>query len=568
MKEMTDSSDAWLVWRSQLPEAKRNPRVAAQLAREANERGEHMLAAAVAERALRRLSLVSPAADALPLRQQLALALARSGATDEAMEVLRDSLIATPEDAETLGLLGRLQKDFAERAPTPEASARHLRQALDCYAKGFAMEDSVYCGINAAVLAALTGDLARARVMARQILELSPDKDRLWSAATSAIACMLCGENERARAALLQADRAGSTRRADLAVVRREVRRLADVLPASAEDYDTCFRPAAVAVFHGHAHDLGEAERSKLARWLEANNVVCAWSAAGSGQEAVFLTCAAALGIETCVVLPEAEPRGACQRAVAGADFVEVADAAASEGSGAELARHLAAARAAARAASWDVPLLPVTSGADTPSHWKNMTCSPFKLRQDEPEEPVVAADRGMLMARLWVQVRPDEANASSRCAEICASWQGDHARPSLANGTAGPFVFGWPTMTEAVRSAWQLRQQMRDGGLGGACTFVLHASAEARTEIPLAPSLRRLQPGQIHTTGRFADLAALEKCEDFDLCYVGTVDCEAEPLGVRLYRLRESGTRNSTLSSRGFSDGSVGSGMGTASRC
>jgi len=253
---------------------------------------------------------------------------------------------------------------------------------------------------------------------------------------------------------------------------------------------------------------------------------------------------------------------------VAGADFVEVADAAASEGSGAELARHLAAARAAARAASWDVPLLPVTSGADTPSHWKNMTCSPFKLRQDEPEEPVVAADRGMLMARLWVQVRPDEANASSRCAEICASWQGDHARPSFSNGTEGPYVFGWPTMTEAVRSAWQLRQQMRDGGLGGACTFVLHASAEARTEIPLAPSLRRLQPGQIHTTGRFADLAALEKCEDFDLCYVGTVDCEAEPLGVRLYRLRESGTRNSTLSSRGFSDGSVGSGMGTASRC
>ena len=187
MKEMTDSSDARLVWRSQLPEAKRNPRVAAQLAREANERGEHMLAAAVAERALRRLSLVSPAADALPLRQQLALALARSGATDEAMEVLRDSLIATPEDAETLGLLGRLQKDFAERAPTPEASARHLRQALDCYAKGFAMEDSVYCGINAAVLAALTGDLARARVMARQILELPPDKDRLWSAATSAM---------------------------------------------------------------------------------------------------------------------------------------------------------------------------------------------------------------------------------------------------------------------------------------------------------------------------------------------------------------------------------------------
>jgi hypothetical protein len=301
---------------------------------------------------------------------------------------------------------------------------------------------------------------------------------------------------------------------------------------------------------------------------LEAHNVVCAWSAAGSGQEAIFLTCAAALGIETCVVLPEAVPREACRRAVVGADFVEVADAAASEGSGAELARHLAAARAAARAASWDVPLLPVTTGADTPAHWENMTYSPFKLCPSEAAERAVAADRGALMACLWVQVHADAANAASRCAEMCASWQGDHVRPSLANGTAGPFVFGWPTMTEAVRSAWQLRQRMRAGGVGGACTFVLHASAEARTEIPLAPSLRRLQPGQIHTTGRFADLAALEKCEDFDLCYVGTVDCEAEPLGVRLYRLRESGTRNSTLSSRGFSDGSVGSGMGTASRC
>jgi hypothetical protein len=34
-----------------------------------------------------------------------------------------------------------------------------------------------------------------------------------------------------------------------------------------------------------------------------------------------------------------------------------------------------------------------------------------------------------------------------------------------------------------------------------------------------------------------------LDRGRNFDLCYVGTIDCEAEPLGMRLYHLLGCGS-------------------------
>ena len=158
-----------------------------------------MLALALAERALAQISLVAEPPAAAALRGQMALALARSGATEEAMEVLQDSLVAGAGNAETLGLCGRLHKDLAERAASDKEAREHRGRALEFYAEGFAREEDAYCGINAAVLAALTGDLPQARETAQRVLRTAPVADRLWAAATEAMARMLCGETERAR---------------------------------------------------------------------------------------------------------------------------------------------------------------------------------------------------------------------------------------------------------------------------------------------------------------------------------------------------------------------------------
>ncbi len=542
MDEVTDSSGAWLDWREQLPVAKVNPRVAVQLAREANSRGEHMLALAVAEKALRQLSLVSEPGEAVPLRQQMALALGRSGATEEAIEVLRDSSVAAPEDGESLGLLGRLHKDLADRAATEADAARYRQKALEFYARGFAADRRPYCGINAAVLSVLTGDLPLARAMARQVEELPSQQDRLWTVATTAVVRLICGEKEGARDALQLVDRVNSLRRSDLAVVRREVRRLALALEGEAGIYDTCFRPAAVAVFHGSGRRLGDGEQVRLIRWLENHHVVCAWSAAVSGQEAEFLERSAVCGVETCAVLPESTPREHCRKAAERASLVDfISEAATAGDAAADLARRMATARALARAASWDVPLLTVATGV-RPDFWSGLSGAPFMLSGEASRAPAAEADgvHNRMRAVLCVRAVSGSAERPEGAPDLSAIWASHAARCGPSNGRGGPYFFAWPTMAEAGLAAMDLQRQLHAGRARADCTFVLHACAQEPADDRLGEWASRMYPGRVHATGRFGDLAALEQHAQFDLCYVGTIDCQAEPLGIRFYYLRQ----------------------------
>jgi tetratricopeptide (TPR) repeat protein len=543
MDEVADAPDIWLAWRDQLPVAAQDPRVAVQLAREANSRGEHMLALAVAEKALRQLTLVSDPGEAVPLRQQMALALARSGSTEEAIEVLRDSAVAVPEDAESLGLLGRLHKDLADRAATAGGVAQHRQRALEFYARGFAIDRSPYCGINAAVLSALTGDLPRARKMARQLAALPSQQDRLWTVATTALVHLICGEKEEAREALQLADRVHGLRRSDLAVVRREVRRVALALDEEAGAYDKCFRPVAVAVFHGGGSRLGEGEEVRLMRWLEDRHVVCAWSAAASGQEAEFLERAAAWGLETCAVLPESAPREHCRKAVERASFVDfVAEAATKDAAAEDLARRIATARALARADSWDVPLLAVAADSP-PEFWSGLSGESFLLRTDSGGGAGAAGGGERMRAVLCVRAVPGAAECPEGAPDLSAIWANHAARCGAANGRGGPYFFAWPTMAEAGGAALDLQRRLQVGGARPGWSFVLHACAEEPAEGRLGEWASRMYPGRVHATGRFGELAALERQDQFDLCYVGTIDCQAEPLGVRFYHLRQPRT-------------------------
>ena len=539
MDELPTSPVSFSGWRERVAGARKSPREAVQLAREANSRGEHMLALALAEGALRQLSLVASPHETVSLRQQIALALARSGETEQALEVLQDSLVVSPPDAGVLGLLGRLHKDFAERARTVEDAERHLRQAGEFYAKGFALEQSFHCGINAAVLAALTGETALAQKTARCVLQLPPVEDRLWSSATIATAWMICGDEERARQALLQADRAGATRRADLAVVRKEVRKLAAVLHGDSGFHDSCFGPAAVAAFYGRGEKLGDSERARLARWLEDHHVVCAWSAVASGEEVEFLERAAPLGVETCAVLPGAMPRSDWRKAVERASFLDLVDGGEAQVGGAdELARYIATARAAARAASWDVPLLTVSAGAP-PSFWENFPRESFVLREPTPKESAAETCGNGVSAVLCISASREKDEHSLAASHLRKIW-GDHpARHGSSNGSGGPCLFSWSTIADAVHGAMELQKRVQSGSVKNSCTFVLHASAGPTPDARLTDWARRVYPGRIHATGRFADLAALEFRKNFDLSYVGTIDCQAEPLGTRLYQLR-----------------------------
>jgi tetratricopeptide (TPR) repeat protein len=109
-------------------------------------------------------------AAAAPLRRELALALARAGQTEEAQELLRDLLTELPPDAETLGLVGRINKDLALGCADAAEARAHLESALAFYLDGYRRDGDAYCGINAASLHVLLGRQEAARDLAAEVV--------------------------------------------------------------------------------------------------------------------------------------------------------------------------------------------------------------------------------------------------------------------------------------------------------------------------------------------------------------------------------------------------------------
>ncbi|MDZ7587872.1 MAG: tetratricopeptide repeat-containing protein [Parasphingorhabdus sp.] len=133
------------------------------------------------------------------------LGLARAGASARAWELFTAAgWNARADDPAALTLKGRLLKDQAKMAEGP-ARATIFRHSADAYAAAAALAPATYPLINAASLALLSEDEARARDLARQVLELldsgehTPDTP-YWLTATRAEALLFgpeprgCGE--------------------------------------------------------------------------------------------------------------------------------------------------------------------------------------------------------------------------------------------------------------------------------------------------------------------------------------------------------------------------------------
>jgi signal transduction histidine kinase len=183
-------------------------------------------------------------AAAAPLRRELALALARAGQTEEARELLRDLLTELPPDAETLGLVGRINKDLALGSADAEEARALLRKALAFYLEGYRRDGDAYCGINAASLHVLLGQQEAARGLAAEVLEAVDTDDAFWRSAIQAEAALLLGRAAEATMHYAACARQGAKRRADLQSVWTQARRLCAVLHGDAGCLDACFGEA------------------------------------------------------------------------------------------------------------------------------------------------------------------------------------------------------------------------------------------------------------------------------------------------------------------------------------
>lgn len=283
---------------------KNKPHQAFRQAVKANSRGESSVTIARGYDALKSLSLFEHVSVAAPLRQQLALALARVGALDEAGEVLRDLLVSGTPDGETFGLLGSVCKRLSESTQNPELARLHLLNACEFYGAGFSAYRDAYCAINAAACRARLGDGEAATALAGEVLGLPLTGDDYWDAATRAEALLLQGMTQRAVVAYAEAVSLAGGRWADLGTTRKQCRQLCQTLYGDAALFDEVFGVWSVAMLVGSVE--GAADRNAVAattvEWLRKRGVVCVWLSAGT--DPILGAGAMRAGIETCVYLP------------------------------------------------------------------------------------------------------------------------------------------------------------------------------------------------------------------------------------------------------------------------
>jgi hypothetical protein len=138
------------------------------------------------------------------------IALARAGAIDHAWgQFCAGGYDRMDEDPAALTVKGRLLKDQALRA-SGEARRAFYLQSADAYQRSAALQPATYPLINAATLALLSGDRARAEAAAREVIAriaAEPDEPETpyYRAATEAEALLLLGRRAEAEAALAAA---------------------------------------------------------------------------------------------------------------------------------------------------------------------------------------------------------------------------------------------------------------------------------------------------------------------------------------------------------------------------
>lgn len=263
------------------------------------------------------------------LRQLMALALARSGATENALTVLERLRSESHADEETLGLIAGLHKDRALESLDPKRRESELVLAHEAYLTAHRQTGGYWTGVNAATLALLRGRGDEARALAQQVAGAgraalaraeAEGQDTYWVLATLGETALLEGHIDDALRHYARAGAVGTGRLGDLSSTRRNARLICTHLGLSSSTVDTCFQVPAVAVCAGHLVDrpgrprprfppeLEPAVAAALRGRIRESGSCIGYASAACGTDILFLEEMLALGGEIRVVLPyEAE---------------------------------------------------------------------------------------------------------------------------------------------------------------------------------------------------------------------------------------------------------------------
>jgi class 3 adenylate cyclase len=261
------------------------------------------------------------------LQYRAILNLSRSGANRRAKQLWQrysvQADLDNKESADTLeenisALGARLDREEAYAGDARQRPAR-LKKAAAQYESVYQRTDSPFLGINAAVLNELSGDTARAKEIAAQIVQACAksnphsQEDAYQLAADRAAASLLLDDLDDARKAIEQAA-ALSTSAASIASTRKQLILLCD---HKRLDHDIIALLRNRAVIHYTGHMIAPAGATgrfpagaeahvaaRIAAELTANNVGYGYGSLACGADTLFVEALITRNAEVDVVLP------------------------------------------------------------------------------------------------------------------------------------------------------------------------------------------------------------------------------------------------------------------------
>ncbi|MDB6027924.1 MAG: uncharacterized protein JWM68_4147 [Verrucomicrobiales bacterium] len=307
------------LWEDRVPMVWRNVEIYRRAVDAALKLGESFLAFDIAAEGLENFK------GDLRLTQLQALALARTGATRRANELLEQLRLSGHQDEETLGILARTHKDFWLISTDAKEKTHHLKMSFSLYAEAYRRNHGYYSGVNAAATALLAGQKDIAYQLAHAVAELCrstletldvESEERYWLQATLAESYLIQGNLLMAERFYKNASDFGGQHWVVLNRTRSQARLLLEAVGKRPNVLDNCFKLPRIVVCSGHMfdrigraqprfpHALEERVRQEIRRKLAQMEAQVGFSSLACGTDMLFAEALLERGGEVNIVLP------------------------------------------------------------------------------------------------------------------------------------------------------------------------------------------------------------------------------------------------------------------------
>ena len=247
------------------------------------------------------------------IRQLLALSMAKSGATEEALAMFEPVYRQSPEDQESAGILGGIYKTLFKE----QESQVYAIKSYEIYLANFLKTKNYYTGINAATMSIIGGKVSQGKEIARTLIDTLEKKESMdfWEYATLAEAFLLVKNKEQATKHYFKTRTLAENDWGKIRSIHNQLWLLNHFISVPKE-ITKIFTPPNVVAFVGHMIDhparkdprfppqIEDVVKKALLQDIQSHRIDIGYSSIACGADILFIEAMAELGKEINIYIP------------------------------------------------------------------------------------------------------------------------------------------------------------------------------------------------------------------------------------------------------------------------